>query len=110
MKSGKWLLIVFVVGLISTVFVTNYIRKQNREKYGVKGLCKVVDISTRTRGSKNTSVTESTVEFFIEGKKYIKVRGVTESMKIGDCYEMIYSSENPDNMEVNFDKKVPCKK
>jgi hypothetical protein len=51
---------------------------------------------------------DSYIEYYIDGIKYDTFFYHQEGVKIGLCYEMIYSSTNPKNIKVNFDKEVDC--
>ena len=107
-KKDWFKVFIFCFSIILLISTITYFRRRSLEKHKVDGVCKIIDIKTRTRGSKNTYITESIVEYYVNNKRYLTSCSYSEDHSIGDCYSIIYSSINPDNMKVYFDKKIPC--
>lgn len=88
--------------------IIGLIRDENLEKTKVESVCKVYDIRKGVKGSKSSRVINAFVEYHVDGIKYTTSYSKEIHVKIGLCYEMIYSSTNPKNIKVYFDKEVDC--
>ena len=84
------------------------IRRENLEKTKLESVCKVYDIKKTGRGARALDGTSAHINYIVDGKLFSSYMPYYPHIKIGQCYEMIYSSTNPKNIEVFFDKEVDC--
>lgn len=102
-----------IVGFISVMFFFYFIsllRKKQLADTEVTTLCKVEDIRESYKGVNRTITKYALIVYYLDNKKYTTSFNVKKGVEIGNCYEMIYSSNNPKNIEVYFGKTVDCLK
>ncbi len=102
-----------IVGFLSVIlffYFISLLRKKQLVDTELTTLCKVEDIRESYKGVNRTITKYALIVYYLDNKKYNTSFNLKEGVEIGNCYEMIYSSKNPKNIKIYFDKQVDCSK
>jgi hypothetical protein len=98
-------IIVLIILLGYQVYHKNVQLKNN----GVSTLCKVIEIKAVERGYRIDD-SAAFIRYNVNGKEYSDYVPNDLNARVGKCYELIYSKENPGNIKVLFNKEINCSK
>lgn len=97
-----------LLGIICLIMLNGLYRKDQLKKHSIYTVCKVYDIKKTGRGARTLDGTSAYFNYIVDGQLFSSYMRHYPHIKIGKCYEMIYSSTNPKNIKVYFDKEVDC--
>ncbi len=100
---------ILIIVLFSVLFY--YADKRKNELYSDYLITSVKITEIKMNASKGTITTRNIAKYnyVIEGKKYNKMVEIYQrDVNIGDCYEIKISNKNPNNSEIDLNKKIKC--
>lgn len=104
----KSYVIIGIIILLLIIASNGLIRRKKLESNAVKAVCKVYEIKKIGRGLRTLDSKAVFFEYKVNGVRFTSYEDFYPNIKVGNCYEIIYSSESPKNVKVNFEKELDC--
>jgi ABC-type uncharacterized transport system permease subunit len=86
--------------ILLCLFIISFIKKDNLEKNQVFATAKIYKFGIIGRGNRIMDEKVAFYEYFVKNEKYFSHTAIYPETKVGLCFEIKYSSENPNNHEI----------
>jgi hypothetical protein len=100
---------ILIIILFSFLFY--FADKRKKELYSDYSITSVKITEVELNASKGTITTRNIAKYsyIIKGKKYSKIVEIYQrDVKVGECYEIKISNKNPNNCQIDLNKKIKC--
>ena len=109
-RTLKKILYIFFGLIITFLVVNHFLRKSKLNKDSERGIVKITEINKSISNPTRSSRTSLHFQFKTLDNKIIKgsKKMSPGTIKVGDCFEVVYSRSSPKINDISFGRKVTC--